>query len=206
MPPESLCWLTKSERDVGGMAVEAEPSHQYFIPFCCCVTDGSRGAVWWNDVWHGNAWEAKVWHWIPPHGKNGLTACWPFMKTKQWLWAQWSGGCCVWEVVIETVGHLQWVQVFESEAYRLFVITGRNASLMVVAMLIIAFCSWEFSIWNSVVIFVSVVVSMEFNRRHYFWNGLCRFISINQKSCFSRKLLQHHKFTFFNTCLTRKPQ
>lgn len=43
--------------------------------------------------------------------------------------------------MIETVGHLQWVQVFESETYRLFVIAGRNASLMVVAMLKIAFCS-----------------------------------------------------------------
>ena len=35
-----------SEVDVGGMAVEVEPSHQYSIPFCCCVTGGSRGAVW----------------------------------------------------------------------------------------------------------------------------------------------------------------
>jgi len=30
---------------VGGMAVEAEPSHQYSITFCCHVTDGSKGAV-----------------------------------------------------------------------------------------------------------------------------------------------------------------
>jgi len=35
-----------SEADVGGMAVEAEPFHQYPITFCCCVTDGSRGTVW----------------------------------------------------------------------------------------------------------------------------------------------------------------
>ena len=33
-----------SEVDVGGIAVEAEPSHQYPITFCCCVTDGNRGA------------------------------------------------------------------------------------------------------------------------------------------------------------------
>jgi len=32
-----------SEAGVGGMAVEFEPSHQYSITFCCCVTDGSRG-------------------------------------------------------------------------------------------------------------------------------------------------------------------
>ena len=29
-----------SEADVGGMAVEAEPSHQYSIIFCCRMTDG----------------------------------------------------------------------------------------------------------------------------------------------------------------------
>jgi len=34
-----------SELDVSGMTVEAELSHQYAIEFCCCVTDGSRGAV-----------------------------------------------------------------------------------------------------------------------------------------------------------------
>jgi len=39
-----------SEVDVGGMAIEAEPSHQYFTTFCCCVTDGSRRAVRQNSV------------------------------------------------------------------------------------------------------------------------------------------------------------
>ena len=34
--------------NVGGMAVEVEPSHQYPVTFCCCVTDVSRGAVWQN--------------------------------------------------------------------------------------------------------------------------------------------------------------
>jgi len=34
-----------SEVDVGAVAVEAEPSHQLSIPFCCCVTDGSNQAV-----------------------------------------------------------------------------------------------------------------------------------------------------------------
>jgi len=29
----------------GGMAAEAEPSHQYSVPFCCLVTRGSRGAA-----------------------------------------------------------------------------------------------------------------------------------------------------------------
>ena len=45
MPPVLLCWLTTSEEDVGGMAVDAEPSQQYSILFCCQVTDGRRGAM-----------------------------------------------------------------------------------------------------------------------------------------------------------------
>jgi len=45
MPPILLCWPTMLEADAGGMAVGTEPSFQYSIPFCCCVTDNSRGAV-----------------------------------------------------------------------------------------------------------------------------------------------------------------
>ena len=40
-----LCWFTTSELDVGGVAVEVEPSHQYSIIFFL-LTDGSRGAVY----------------------------------------------------------------------------------------------------------------------------------------------------------------
>ena len=38
------------------------------------------------------------------------------------------------------------------------------------------FCSYEFALSNSVIVFfVSIVVSMEINRRHYFRSG-CRII------------------------------
>ena len=70
MPP-MLCWSTTSEADVGALAVEAEPSHQYSVRFCCYVTDGSRRAIWQNGVWPGNVYEAKVWNWIPLCRKNG---------------------------------------------------------------------------------------------------------------------------------------
>ena len=46
MPLILLCWPMMSERNVDGMAVEAEPS----VTFCCCVTDGSRGAVGQNGI------------------------------------------------------------------------------------------------------------------------------------------------------------
>jgi len=45
MPPLLLLWLTASEADVGGMAVEVKPSHQYSIKFSFCVTNGNRRAV-----------------------------------------------------------------------------------------------------------------------------------------------------------------
>ena len=40
MPPILLCCPTMSEEDVGGMAVEVEPSHPYSIMFCQCVAEG----------------------------------------------------------------------------------------------------------------------------------------------------------------------
>jgi len=45
VPTVVLCWPTISEADVGGIAVEVDPSHQYSVKSCCHVTDGSRGAV-----------------------------------------------------------------------------------------------------------------------------------------------------------------
>ena len=42
MPPILLCWPTKSEAEVGGMASEMESSHQYSTMFCCHVTDDNR--------------------------------------------------------------------------------------------------------------------------------------------------------------------
>ena len=40
-----LCWPMMSEVDVGGMAVETEPSHKYSVTFWCHVADSSRGEV-----------------------------------------------------------------------------------------------------------------------------------------------------------------
>jgi len=42
MTPVLLCRPVASEADVGGMAVEVEPSRQYADRCCCCVTDGGR--------------------------------------------------------------------------------------------------------------------------------------------------------------------
>jgi len=50
MPSISLRWLMTSEVDVSDMAVEAEPSPQCPVTFCCHATDGNRGTVWQNGV------------------------------------------------------------------------------------------------------------------------------------------------------------
>ena len=83
------CWPTVSEADIGGMAVEAEPSQQYFILCCCCVTAGSRRAVWQNCVWHGSVDEAKVWNSILPWGKNGTHQHLSILA--EYLWGPISG-------------------------------------------------------------------------------------------------------------------
>ena len=80
------------------------------------------------------------------------------------------------------------VQIFASAACRLLFITTENAHLMVVTVLKIVFCILEFALSNSVtVLFVSGVVSMEINRRHYFWRDLhnCSMLLFQQWN-------QHH--------------
>lgn len=44
LPPILLCFLTKSETSVSGLAVQAEPSYYYFITCCCHVDDSDSGS------------------------------------------------------------------------------------------------------------------------------------------------------------------
>ena len=65
------------------------------------------------------------------------------------------------------------VQIFMSMACKLLFTTGENAYLMVMAMLKNSLLSQEFALSNTVIVlFVSVAVSMEIDRRHYFWSDL----------------------------------
>jgi len=100
-----------------------------------------------------------------------IDACWMFMETKHWMWAQWGSGWCVSAVV--TVGHLHW--------YRLS--WARHAGSCSLLVKIhsywwwlcwkMVFCTREFALPDSVIaLFVSVVVSLEINRRHFFWSYL----------------------------------
>ena len=120
-----------SEADVGGTAVEAEPSHQYSITCCCCVTDGSKEAVWQNGVWHGSVYEAKVCHWIPLCGKNS-THWYPLILAEhlwrpngevvggvfQWWW-QWviSTGADCYERSMQILVHHWWKYIADDGYY-----------------------------------------------------------------------------------------
>ena len=119
----------------GVMAVEVEPSHQYSITFCCCVTDGSRGALWQNGMWHGRVDEAKVCHWFLPWGENGTY--WHSLMLAEYLWIPNSGSEHS-EVVDGTFQ--QWwqsherqvtfwmaTQIYTSTACRLLFINSENA-------------------------------------------------------------------------------
>ena len=49
-----------------------------------------------------NSFMSKNWHPL-----TFVDACWMLMETKQWMWPQWGGGCCVSAVVTATGGHLR---------------------------------------------------------------------------------------------------
>ena len=62
MPSVLFYWSTISEADAGGMAVEAEPSHQYSITCCYRETNDSREAVRHSGISHGSTDEVMVCH------------------------------------------------------------------------------------------------------------------------------------------------
>lgn len=89
MPPVLWYWLKALGTDVGGMTAKAERSHQHPAVFCCCTTDGSRGAVWEIGVCHGSVPEERVWSGTPSYEKklHSLT----FMGACECLCSPYSG-------------------------------------------------------------------------------------------------------------------
>jgi len=140
MPPILLFWPMTSQADAGDMEVKVESCCQYSGTFCCCVTDGSRGAVWPHGIRHGSGDEAKVCHWIPLCGENlhpltFVDVCGTLMETKQWKWAQWGGGWCVSAVARATEKAFQVaIKILISVSCRLLFISGKNAVLMMVTI------------------------------------------------------------------------
>ena len=138
MPPSLWCWPVMLEVAAGGVAVGAEPSYQCPVTFCCCVTAGSRGAVWqwclmWKCVWSEgeelNSSVQKI-----RHPLTFIDNCWMFMETNKWMLVQWGCGAA-----FQQWWHWQWspplVQMFLSAAWRLLFIAGENAQQMVMTTL-----------------------------------------------------------------------
>jgi len=105
MPSILLCWPITSKVDVGSIA------------FCWHVANGSRGAAWQNGVWQRHAYETKVWHGIPPCGKNGIH--WHSLTLAKCLWRV-SSGCEPSELVggvFQQWRQWQWVTTAGADLY-----------------------------------------------------------------------------------------
>ena len=150
------------------------------VTFCCCMTDGGRGAVWQNGIWHRSGNEAKVHHWIPPCGKNGTR--WHSLTLGGHLWRP-NSGCEHSEAVggaFQQWQQQQWITSTGADFYKHGMQTPiqcwqkcrANGGGYVAKW---CFVAENLLLSNSVTVFtVSAVVSMETwrNRRHYFWRDL----------------------------------
>ena len=148
------------------MAVGVEPSHHYSITFCCCVTDGSHGAVcqkWcltWECVWSkGLSLNSSMWK------KIALVDIYGYFLN------------CYWDktVNVSTVG--QWVVCFIN------VDSGSHCFEHSTQSFVHCWQKYrangsdyveKFVLSNSVTV-LFVAVSTEINGRHYFRShlGIC---------------------------------
>lgn len=96
-----------------------------------------------------------------------ISAYWTFRETKKWVWTQW------WVVHFNSSnrngGSPMLVQIFMTMACNFLFITVKMHISWWWLCWKIVFCSRESALSNSVIVlFVSIVVSMEISRRNYF--------------------------------------
>jgi len=161
---------------VAGTAVDVELAHQYSLTCCCCATDGRREVVWqkWQLTWECrwsqgvslNPFMKKKWHLL-----TFTNARWVFMETKQWIWAQRGGGGAFHQWRQQQWGTPTGAGCYEHGIQALVHCWGKCAANGGDCWKRVL-CSWEYALSNSVmVLFVSIVVSMEINTWHYFWSN-----------------------------------
>ena len=166
-----------SEADVGGTAVEAQhspPPYRFTLLMC---DRWQKRAGWQNGVWHGSVDEAVERNWTPPWGKNGthwhsLTFVYVYGDQAMGM-STVGGGGCVSAVSTATAGHLCYCRFLPAEH------AGSCSSLVKMhsrwwwVCWKIVFCSGELALSDSVIVlFLSIVISMEINRRRYFQSKL----------------------------------
>lgn len=152
---------------------------------------------WQNGTWHGNAFEAKAWNWIPSWGQNSprqhsLTLTEHLWRIKsgcgQWMWSgiQWIHVWCISAVVTDSdngstllVDFYKYSTQAFIHCWQKFIVDGSDCEKLVLCICL-----------NCVILLsVSVVVSVEINRR--LWNNMC--------VCRTRQFL-------FTQCVTGKPK
>ena len=114
------------------------------------------------------------------HPLTFINVCWMFMETQQQMWAQWGSGWCASAVVTKDSGSplLHVVKSWHA---------GSCPSLAKMRLCWnITLCGQEFVLSNSIIVLcVSVVVSMEINRRHYFQRDPCIYLTSFICLCYS---------------------
>ena len=168
------CWWN------GSRSWTFPPTLHYILLPCDRWQQSSSLTKWrlpWKCIWskcmslNSSMW--KKWHMLP-----FIDACWTFVESKQWMWAQWGSGWCASVVATMTVAHLHWCKFLPTLFIALVHCSCSTLAKMNCSWWWLywktVFCSWEFALSNSVIVlFVAVAVSMEINRKHYFWSDLC---------------------------------
>ena len=98
MSPILLCRPTASEADVGSMAVEVEPSHQYSIQW-----NSNRGSDWTNGIWHEVHMKQKCGiEFLHMEKMPPVDIHWCLLNIygdQTWILTQWGDGWCISAVV-----------------------------------------------------------------------------------------------------------
>ena len=182
MPPILLCWPTTSAEEVGSMTVGGWSFLPILCYIWCCVTNGSRGADWQDDVWHGSAYEVQERHWISPSGKQGTH--WHSSTLAECLrrannvcehsevvggafqqWQQWVAPTCAvfYEHSIQALAHsCKKCIAYHGDYVEKQCFVAKNLLYHILLL------------WY-LYLFVSVVVYMKINGRHYFQSHLCTY-------------------------------
>jgi len=114
--------------------------------------------------------------WKNLHPQTPISACWMFMKIKEWMWTQWGSGWWCFSSGNSDVRD----KLHSGKPYRLLQAwhagsrssQAKNVELAVVIVLEkIVFCSWEF-VLSVLLCSLYFGVSMGINRRHYFQRNL----------------------------------
>jgi len=173
MPPISLFWPIMSE--VYSRRGWTFPLiFHYFL--LLCVRRQQRGTLTeWHLTWGVD--EVKVCRWIPSCRKHGIH--WHLLMLAECLQYISAVATATWKTSHVLNGHADFYECGTQapvHCWWKYIANGGDCWKIV-------FCSWRFVLSNSdTAWFVSVVVSMEIRRRHYFQSDPCIYLS--PRRCF----------------------